>query len=175
MDKYIYNEQNGLWYELQGDYYIPCLVLDEEDTQPIGMWGRKHLRYIKEHRPVLHTTLLLGGKLNSYLAEIDNRAAEMFERLMKEPWAGEVRGVLDTFDCREGEEILRIYSSATTRKAMLEELKKYVGAPRTVSFGISEEKCDVVIPDAGGGNMVKELKKRYEPVDIRGWRNIIRF
>ena len=94
---------------------------------------------------------------------------------MKEPWAGEVRGVLDTFDCREGEEILRIYSSATTRKAMLEELKKYVGAPRTVSFGISEEKCDVVIPDAGGGNMVKELKKRYEPVDIRGWRNIIRF
>ena len=84
MEKYIYNEQNGLWYELQGDYYIPCLVLDEEDTQPIGMWGRKHLRYIKENRPVLHTTLLLGGKLNSYLAEIDNRAAEMFERLMKQ-------------------------------------------------------------------------------------------
>ena len=57
---------------------------DKEGTQPIGMWGRKHLRYIKEHRPVLHTTLLLGGKLNSYLAEIDNRAAEMFERLMKQ-------------------------------------------------------------------------------------------
>ena len=59
-------------------------VSDEEGTQPIGMWGRKHLRYIKENRPVLHTTLLLGGKLNSYLAEIDNRAAEMFERLMKQ-------------------------------------------------------------------------------------------
>ena len=44
MEKYIYNKNNGLWYELQGDYYIPCLVLDEEDTQPIGMWGRKHLR-----------------------------------------------------------------------------------------------------------------------------------
>ena len=43
MEKYIYNEQNGLWYELQGDYYIPCLVLDEEDTKPIGMWGRKRL------------------------------------------------------------------------------------------------------------------------------------
>ena len=50
MEKYIYNEQNGLWYELQGDYYIPCLVLDEEDSHPIGKWGRKHLRYIKEHR-----------------------------------------------------------------------------------------------------------------------------
>ena len=84
MEKYIYNDQNGLWYELQGDYYIPCLVLDEEDAQPIGMWGRKHLRYIKEHRPVLHTTLLLSGKLNSHLAEIDNQATEMFARLMKQ-------------------------------------------------------------------------------------------
>ncbi len=84
MEKYIYNEQNGLWYELQSDYYIPCLVLDEEDTQPIGMWGRKHLRYIKEHRRALYTTLLISGKLNIHLVEIDNRAAEMFERLMKQ-------------------------------------------------------------------------------------------
>ena len=84
MEKYIYNEQNGLWYELQGDYYIPCLVLDEEVTQPIGMWGRKYLRYIKENRPVLHTTLLLVGKLNSHLAEIDNRPTEMYDRLVKQ-------------------------------------------------------------------------------------------
>ena len=84
MEKYIYNEQNGLWYELQGDYYIPCLVLDKEENQPIGMWGRKHLRYIKEHRPVLHTNLHLSGELNSHLAEIDNRATEMFDRLMKQ-------------------------------------------------------------------------------------------
>ena len=84
MEKYIYNERNGLWYELQGDYYIPCLGLDEENTQPIGMWGRKYLRYIKEHRPVLHTTLLLGGKLNSHLAEIDNRATEIYDRLVKQ-------------------------------------------------------------------------------------------
>ena len=84
MEKYIYNEQNGLWYELQGDYYIPCLVLDEEDTQPIGMWGRKYLRYIKEHCPVLHTTLLLSGKLNSHLAKIDNRATEMFDLIVKQ-------------------------------------------------------------------------------------------
>ena len=84
MEKYIYNEQNGLWYELQGDYYIPCLVLDVENAQPIGMWGRKYLRYIKEHRPVLHTTLFLSGKLNSHLAEIDNRATEMYDLLMKQ-------------------------------------------------------------------------------------------
>ena len=84
MEKYIYNEQNGLWYELQGDYYIPCLVLDEEETQPIGRWGRRYHRYIKEHRPVIYTTLLLGGKLNSHLAEIDNRATEMFDLLVKQ-------------------------------------------------------------------------------------------
>ena len=84
MEKYIYDKNNGLWYELQGDYCIPCLVLDKEENRPIGMWGRKHLRYIKEHRPVLHTTLLLGGKLNSHLAEIDNRATEMFDRLVKQ-------------------------------------------------------------------------------------------
>ena len=84
MEKYIDNEQNGLWYELQGDYYIPCLVLDEEDTQPIGRWGRKYHRYIKEHRPVLHTTLLLSGKLSQHLSEIDNRATEMYDLLMKQ-------------------------------------------------------------------------------------------
>ena len=84
MEKYIYNNNNGLWYELQGDYYIPCLVLDEEETQPIGMWGIKHLRYIKEHRRALYTTLLISGKLNSHLAEIDNQATEMFDRLVKQ-------------------------------------------------------------------------------------------
>ena len=82
MEIYIYDKNNGLWYELQGDYYIPCLTLDNANNQPIGMWGRKYLRYIKEHRPVLHTTLLLSGKLNSHLAEIDNRATEMHDRLM---------------------------------------------------------------------------------------------
>ena len=84
MEKYIYDHSNGLWYELQGDYYIPCLVLDEANTQPIGMWGRKRLRYIKQHRPVLHTTLLLSGKLNSHLAEIDHRANEMLDHLVKQ-------------------------------------------------------------------------------------------
>ena len=84
MEKYIYNEQNGLWYELQGDYYIPCLVLDEEDTQPVGMWGRRYLRYIKEHRRALYTTLLISGKLHSHLAEIDNRTTEMLDRLVKQ-------------------------------------------------------------------------------------------
>ena len=84
MEKYIYDQNNGLWYELQGDYYIPCLVLDEPDTTPIGMWGRRHLSYLKEHRPVLHTSLVLSGKLHSYLAEVDKRVTEMLDRLVKQ-------------------------------------------------------------------------------------------
>ena len=84
MEKHIYDNTNGLWYELQGDYYIPCLVLDEEDIQPIGMWGRKRLRYIKEHHRALYTSLLISGKLNSHLTEINNRATEMFDRLVKQ-------------------------------------------------------------------------------------------
>ena len=50
MDKYIYDDKNGLWYELQGDYYIPCLILPAEKEQPIGLWGQRHLRYLKEYR-----------------------------------------------------------------------------------------------------------------------------
>lgn len=84
MEKYIYDQNNDLWYELQGDYYIPCFVLDETDTPPIGMWGRRHLSYLREHRPVLHTSLVLSGKLHSYLAEVDNRATEMLDRLVKQ-------------------------------------------------------------------------------------------
>ena len=84
MEKYIFDQCNGLWYELQGDYYIPCLMLNEPDTAPIGMWGRKHLRYIKEHRPALYTDLQTSGKLSSYLAEVDNRAKEMLDLLVKQ-------------------------------------------------------------------------------------------
>ena len=81
MDKYIYDDKNGLWYELQGDYYIPCLILPAEKEQPIGLWGQRHLRYLKEYRRSTYTTLLTSGKLNTYLADIDEQAQERMERL----------------------------------------------------------------------------------------------
>lgn len=84
MEKYIFDERNGLWYELQGDYYMPCLKLPEEEQQPIGVWGQRHLRYLKENRRVLLSNLQLSGMLNSYLADIDQQAQEMFERLVKQ-------------------------------------------------------------------------------------------
>lgn len=82
MEKYIFDPCNGLWYELQGDYYIPCLVLDEAGTSPIGMWGRKHQQYLKEHRPVLYSDLVLSGKLHSYLADIDSQARNKLHLLV---------------------------------------------------------------------------------------------
>ena len=84
MEKVIYDEKNGLWYELQGDYYIPCLKLPEEEQQPIGLWGQRHLRYLKQSHKVLYYNLLTSGKLNSHIAEIDKQANDMFFRLVKE-------------------------------------------------------------------------------------------
>lgn len=99
MEKYIFDKNNGLWYELQGDCYIPCLALDKADIQPIGMWGRKHLRYIKEHRPTLYTDLLSSGKLSSYLAEVDNRAKEMLDLLVKK--MAEKQGVIEQLKAQD--------------------------------------------------------------------------
>ena len=82
MKKYIFDQSNGLWYELQGVSYIPCLVLDETGTSPIGMWGRKHQQYLKEHRPVLYFDLVLSGKLHSYLADIDTQARNKLHLLI---------------------------------------------------------------------------------------------
>ena len=84
MEKYICDERNGLWYELQGDYYMPCLKLPEEEQQPVGLWRRRHLRYLKENRRVLLSNLQLSGKLNSYLANVEQQAEDMFERLVKQ-------------------------------------------------------------------------------------------
>ena len=84
MEKVICDEKNSLWYELQGDYYIPCLKLPEEEQQPIGVWGQRHLRYIKQNRKVLYLNLLTSGKLNGYLADIDKQAENMLSRLVNQ-------------------------------------------------------------------------------------------
>ena len=84
MEKIIYDESNGLWYELQGDYYLPCLKPPEEEPVHIGIWGQQHLRYLKENRRMLFSNLQLSGKLNSYLSDIDRQAQDMFEQLIKQ-------------------------------------------------------------------------------------------
>ena len=76
MGKYKYDESNGLWYELQGDYYLPCLKLSEEEQVHIGIWGQRHLNYLRENRRALLSDLQLSGKLNGYLADIDRQAED---------------------------------------------------------------------------------------------------
>ena len=84
MEKRIYNEQTGVRYTLQGDYYLPNLALPEQEDRPIGLWGQRYLRYIKQHRKILYINLLTSGKLSKHLADIDNRAEDMFSRLVKQ-------------------------------------------------------------------------------------------
>ncbi len=80
MDKYIYDESNGLWYELQVDYYITCLILPtEKEHKPTGLWGQRHLRYLKEYRRTIYITLLTNGRLNGYLVNIDKQATDIME------------------------------------------------------------------------------------------------
>ena len=76
MKKHIYDENNGLWYELIGDYYIPVLTLSSEEQRPIGKWGRMHRDYLKEHRPILFNDLILSGQLWTYLADLNEQAQE---------------------------------------------------------------------------------------------------
>ena len=88
MEKYIFDEKNGLWYELNGDYYLPCLTVPE-DEQSVGIWGQRHLRYISRYQKVRHTTLLLNGKLNSYLTEVNTHAVQMLDSLVTQMAAKE--------------------------------------------------------------------------------------
>lgn len=84
MENRIYDEKNGFWYEKQGDYFIPCLSLPEEENKPVGIWGQRHLQYIKQHKRAFYTNLLTSCKLNSYLADINEQAENLFCRLVKE-------------------------------------------------------------------------------------------
>lgn len=83
MTKTIFEEMGGS-YEMQGDYYLPCLSLPEEEQRTVVIWGQRHLRYIKEHKRAFYTNLLTSCKLNSYLADIDEQAEEMFSRLVEQ-------------------------------------------------------------------------------------------
>lgn len=84
MAKTIFEEMGGT-YVRQGDYNLPCLSLPaEKENKPIGVWGQRHLSYIRQYKRILYTNLLTSGKLNSYLADIDEQAEDMFLRLVKQ-------------------------------------------------------------------------------------------
>ena len=114
MEKYITDERTGLKYELVGDYYL--IAGDDEPEQeqePIGIWGQRHLRYLKEHRRVRYANLLTSGKLNSYLVDIDRQAEEMFERLVKQ--MAEREGVTEQLKAANSMEWVRKMNSIRGR------------------------------------------------------------
>ncbi len=84
MKQHYLDEKTGISYTLQGDYYLPDLALPAEKGQPIGIWGQRHLRYLKEYRRITYLNLLTSGKLNTYLSDIDKQAKEMFSRLIEQ-------------------------------------------------------------------------------------------
>lgn len=113
MEKYKFDGNNGLWYELQGDYYLPCLKLPEEEQVHIGIWGQRHRRYLKEHRRVRYADLLTSGKLNGYLVDIDRQAEEMFEQLVKQ--MAEREGVTEQLKATDSMEWVRKMNSIRNR------------------------------------------------------------
>lgn len=113
MKKYKFDDRNGLWYELQGDYYLPCLKLPEEEQAYIGIWGQRHLRYLKKHHRVCYANLLTSGKLNGYLVDIDRQAEEMFERLVKQ--MAEREGVTEQLKAANSMEWVRKMNSIRGR------------------------------------------------------------
>lgn len=94
MDKYIFDENNGLWYELIGDYYFPCLTVPTEEAQPVGVWGQRYRRYLKDQHPAFYNALLLSGKLPNYLADINQQAQEMMDTIIQQ--MAQAQGVTET-------------------------------------------------------------------------------
>ena len=84
MERFVTDEHTGLKYELVGDYYLIAGDDEPEEEYPIGVWGQRHLRYLKEHRRVRYANLLTSGELNAYLADIDRQAEELFLRVVKQ-------------------------------------------------------------------------------------------
>ena len=89
MKKHIYDENNGLWYELIGDYYIPVFSLSSEEQRPIGKWGRMHRDYLKEHRPILFNDLVLSDRLWTYLADLNEQAQDRLSLIIEQMKASE--------------------------------------------------------------------------------------
>ena len=114
MEKYITDERTGLKYELIGDYYL--IAGDDEPEQeqePIGIWGQRHLRYLKEHRRVRYANLLTSGELNAYLADIDRQAEELFLRLAKQ--TADAEGITEKLKASDQMEWVRQMNSIRNR------------------------------------------------------------
>ena len=113
MEKYITDGRTGLKYELVGDYYLIAGDDEPEEERPIGVWGQRHLRYLKEHHRVRYANLLTSGELNAYLADIDRQAEELFLRLVKQMAVAE--GITETLKASDQMEWVRRMNNVRSR------------------------------------------------------------
>ena len=112
MEKYITDERTGLKYELVGDYYL-IAGDDEPEQEPIGIWGQRHLRYLKKCHRVRYANLLTSGKMNAYLADIDRQAEELFLRLAKQ--MADAEGITEKLKASDQMEWVRQMNSIRNR------------------------------------------------------------
>ena len=115
MEKYITDERTGLKYELVGDYYLIAGDDEPEENQPIGVWGQRHLSYLKEYHRVRYANLLTSGALNACLADIDRQAEELFLRLVKQ--MADAEGITEALKANDQMEWVRRMNSIRNRAA----------------------------------------------------------
>ena len=113
MERFVMDERTGLKYELVGDYYLIAGNNEPEEDQPIGVWGQRHLRYLKGHHRVRYANLLTSGELNAYLADIDRQAEELFLRLVKQ--MANAEGISETLKASNQMEWVRRMNSCRNR------------------------------------------------------------
>lgn len=112
MEKSLFEQYGGI-YRRVGDYFLPNITLPEKETEPIGVWGQRHLRYIKNHRKVLYLNLLTSGRLNGYLVDIDKQAEDMFSRLVKQ--MAECEGVTEQLKADNQKEWISLMNNVRNR------------------------------------------------------------
>ena len=113
MERFVTDERTGLKYELVGDYYLIAGDDEPEEDQPIGVWGQRHLHYLKEHRRVRYATLLTSGELNAHLADVDRQAEALFLRLVKQ--MADAEGITETLKTNNQMEWVRRMNNVRSR------------------------------------------------------------
>lgn len=113
MERFVTDERTGLKYELVGDYYLIAGDDEPEEDRPIGIWGQRHLRYLREHHRVRYANLLTSGELNAYLADIDRQAKELFLRLVKQ--MADAEGITETLKASDQMEWVRRMNNVRSR------------------------------------------------------------
>lgn len=172
-------EVNAFFRQEKVHYFIntiedDLLVIYYHEMAPGAMERLYRQRRVSPYRNYVKTDRDIHTNVVYYLTIGPEAEVEAFlDRLMRQPFADRIRPVLDTYKCAEGDLILRVYSADATRERMLKRLKEHLQAEKIVKFGFEEKGVDVCLP-CHGDEMVREMKRMFEPVSLEGWRNMLK-